>query len=167
MADAKFISANRLREVVNYDPQTGLFTWATPRFKCRPGDVAGNSSHPRGYIQIRLDYRRYYAHRLAWLYVYGVWPEAVIDHINGCTSDNRIENLRDVSQRSNNENHRCSSSKAAVPLLGVSLNRKTGRYVAQIRIQGRQTGLGYFDTAEQAHAAYIAAKRQHHAASTI
>lgn len=167
MAESNSISADRLKEILCYDADTGIFTWNKSRLKCKPGGVAGNSSHRRGYIQIRLDYKRYYAHRLAWLFVHGVWPTGVIDHINGHTDDNRIANLRDVSQGANRQNQRVPSSSSTVNLLGVSFNRKTGRYVAQIRIQGKQTGLGYFDTPEAAQEAYITAKRLHHPYSEV
>lgn len=143
-------------------PETGIFTWKIPRFKCRPGDLAGSKSHLKGYIQVRLDYKRYYAHRLAWLYVHGVWPCGVIDHINGCADDNRIANLRDVSQGINRQNQRAPSSSSSVPLLGVSFNRRIGRYVAQIGTDGKRIGLGTFETPEQAQVAYINAKRLLH-----
>ena len=96
------LTAERLREVLAYDAETGVFTWRDNRGSRAPaGSVAGNVSHQRGYRQIRVDYNRYLAHRLAWLYVYGEWPAAQIDHINGQTEDNRIVNLRPATQRQN------------------------------------------------------------------
>ncbi len=160
MAELNSISADRLKELLCYDQQTGIFTWNKSRFKCRPGDVAGDNSHRKGYIQIRLDYKKYYAHRLAWLFVHGTWPSGVIDHINGITSDNRIANLRDVTQGANRQNQKTPSSPLGV--LGVCFNKRAGRYVAQIMLNRKHNFLGYFDTPEEARNAYLEAKRLLH-----
>lgn len=91
----------RLLEVLSYDPGTGIFHWR-PGTR-REGFVAGTIVS-EGYISIGIDRRCYKAHRLAWLYFHGIWPSAVVDHIDGDTSNNRIENLRDVTHAQNGLN---------------------------------------------------------------
>jgi hypothetical protein len=108
-----------------------------------------------------VEYRRYYAHRLAWLYVHGEWPN-VIDHINGDAGDNRIANLRSCSQQRNMQNIRASRNKHG--LTGVVFHRKSGLFHATIKVNKRATSLGYYKTAEEAHDAYLRAKSQRDAA---
>lgn len=102
MATRDFITADELRETVIYIPETGEFfrKWKTPNRNTGP--IGSLSS--RGYLEIGVNGARYLAHRLAWLHVHGVWPIGVIDHINRVQTDNRIANLRDVSQAENNLN---------------------------------------------------------------
>lgn len=148
------LTAARLREVLNYDPNTGAFTWRSHRNKVRPGTKAGTLSG-RGYVQIRVDYKRYYAHRLAWLHVHGVWPDT-IDHLNGDGLDNRIVNLRDVSQQVNLQNIRAARNKHG--FTGVVFHRRSGLYHSTIKVNKRATSLGYYRTPEEAHRAYLSAK---------
>lgn len=99
------LTQDRLRELLHYDPDTGVFTNIKPRHRVKVGDIAGSNSG-KGYLQIQIDQKRYSAHRLAWLYTYGRFPEEFIDHINGNPSDNRIVNLREVTQRENLQNRK-------------------------------------------------------------
>ena len=94
----------RLKELLDYDPETGVFTWIKPRTGVPLGAEAGSMTHD-GYRRIVVDQQEYRAHRLAWLYVYGEMPSGVIDHINRVRDDNRISNLRDVTCRVNSHNH--------------------------------------------------------------
>lgn len=151
------LSAARLRELLSYDPATGVFTRRVSVKGYRAGEVVGCRETTWGYIVIGVDRRKYQAHRLAWLYVYGVWPENDIDHRNGVRTDNRIENLRDVSRSVNLQNIRSPKSTSQTQMLGVSVYRN-GRFSAQIKVAGRKRHLGYFDTKEQAHNAYLIAK---------
>lgn len=164
------ISVARLREVLNYNSDTGVFVWLRPTGRrAKAGDIAG-SAEGRGYWAIRIQTARYKAHRLAWLYHYGVWPEGDIDHINSNKQDNRIANLRDVDRSTNIQNLKAAKSHNSSGLLGVVLDRskKTARkYTARIVYGGRQHSLGYFNTPEEAHAAYVAAKRDHHPGCVI
>lgn len=156
MACSESISAQRLRELLRYDPTSGIFTWLHPKRMQRAGPVAGSHSHRRGYVTIRVDGRRYYAHRLAWLWIHGEWPEE-IDHINGVTSDNRICNLRNVGRVANMWNVRKTRPNKR-GFTGVTLHKKSGLYFAHIKINTRLTSLGYYSAPEDAHAAYVAAK---------
>lgn len=152
------LTAQRLRELLRYDPETGVFTRRVKTSaRTFVGKVAGAASSG-GYLQIRVDSARYLAHRLAWLYMNGEWPKQCIDHINGIRTDNRITNLRDVSSGVNAQN--VHNSKGRSGLVGVSVHRHG--FVAFIGKNHSVTYLGIFKTAEEARAAYIVAKRQLH-----
>lgn len=156
-----------LRERLLYDPSTGLFTWRVTAGSRRAlGDAAGTVDS-RGYLVIRVGGKQRSAHRLAWLYVHGVWPDFHIDHIDGNKLNNRIANLRDVSVSVNLQNQKRPRSNSSSGLLGVSLCRQTGKWLAGIGINGRRKALGRFDSPEQAHAVYLEAKRRLHAGCTI
>lgn len=109
MATANFISLEELRRLVAYDPQTGHFQKRHYDKRAKRKGAMG-SKKSNGYLEASLKGRKYLLHRLAWFYVYGVWPSEVIDHINGEKSDNRICNLRDVTHTKNMQN-RCGGTK--------------------------------------------------------
>ena len=161
------LTAERLREFLHYDPETGVFIWMK-----RPGQhnnicigtVAGNISCS-GYIRIGIRGRVWQAHRLAWLYINGSWPKGVIDHINGNKADNRAANLRDVTHQSNLENLRSARRDNRIGLLGVSPHGSGFR--AQIMLNGANHHIGTYPTPDLAHNAYIEAKRRLHVCSTI
>lgn len=162
------LTAERLRELLAYDPGTGTFTWRVRSARrIKVGDAAG-CDNGYGYLRIRIDGVEHKAHRLAWLYVNGLWPVSQIDHINGLRDDNRIGNLRDVSQSVNSQNLRSATAQnKSSGLLGVSWHKRDSRWVAQINIDGKKHHLGYFNTAELAYAAYLEAKREFHAGCVI
>ena len=149
-----------LREYLAYDAETGVFTWRLPPAKrVKAGDVAG--SHSQGYLRIKLRGREYKAHRVAWAMTHGRWPEKELDHINRVRDDNRMANLRECSAGENRQNigHAGLGNNR---LLGASFNKAKGRFKARIHANHREINLGYFDTEEEAHAAYLAAKRRLH-----
>ena len=160
---SNIVTADRVRELFNYDPRTGIFTrLVCVNGKAKTGDVAGCPASG-GYLRISVDGRTYAAHRLAWLYIHGVWPSAEIDHINCQPADNRLNNLRECSRSENMQNsQRARSSNKASGLLGVSWDERKGRWRAEIAVKGKRHRLGRFATPELAHAAYILAKRQLH-----
>lgn len=162
------LTAERLREVLHYDPLVGVFTWKArvEPTKMKPGQVAGWVEWARRRITIEIDQHNYRAHRLAWLYVHGVWPAGVIDHINGDSLDNRIANLRDTSQLVNVQNIRVSKNSAS-GLLGAFWVKSRRHWRSSIRANGKVVYLGQFHTPEEAHAAYVAAKRRLHEGCTI
>ena len=94
------VTRERITECLNYDPASGVFTWKISRGKSKVNKIAG-CVDTTGYIVIRIDGMNYKAHRLAWIYVYGEWPNDLIDHINGINNDNRIENLELVTPQRN------------------------------------------------------------------
>ena len=113
------LTAARLREVLDYDPSTGAFTNRIKRIGAIVGRQTGTVSR-YGYTHIRIDGVTYRAHRLAWLYMNGAWPNHQIDHINGVRGDNRIANLRDLPEGLNQQNRRTGKVGSKSGLLGVS-----------------------------------------------
>lgn len=153
------IDRSRLLEVLDYDPSTGIFRWkvAVSNF-VRVGSQAGRVRDD-GYRAISFGNRLYLAHRLAWFYVYGFWPSDMLDHINRDRDDNRIANLREATRGQNMQN-RAVSPENMSGFKCVQSN-KYNRWTARITIGGKRNRLGWFDTPEEAHAAYMAAARQH------
>ena len=159
------LTQTRLHHLLHYDPESGLFTWKNPQAtNVKVGQVAG-SVKSNGYLQCQIDGKRYLVHRLAWLYMTGEWPENDIDHINRIKSDNRWENLRKVTRTINAQNLRKATSTSISGLLGA--HKERDRWSAKIRVNGRRVYLGRFDTPEEAHAAYVRAKRELHDGCTI
>lgn len=159
------ITAERLRECLIYDPETGVFRWRAGCASGRHvGEVAGGLD-VKGYRIIKIDQVSAKAHRLAWLYVTGDHPRGEIDHINGDRSDNRWANLRDVSADINRQNRRHGTGVTG--LLGVSPADKPGTFRASIKVNRKQYRLGVFSTAKAAHAAYLEAKDRLHPGSTL
>jgi len=160
------LTVARLRELLDYDQATGVFTWRVNRRRAKAGAVAG-SAYPSGYIRIKIDRHEHLAHRLCWLYVTEAWPSSQIDHRDGNRSNNRFANLREATRSVNTQNQRRAQSSNRSGLLGV--RRSHSGWRATIRIPGeqRQQHLGVFDTKEDAHAAYLTAKRQWHPGSTL
>ena len=154
----------RLKYLFTYDPETGTFVRNVSI--CSRGQAAG-SANGDGYLLTQIDGNSYRCHRLAWFYVHGCWPVGEIDHIDGNSSNNQIANLRDVSRCLNQQNLKKARKNSKSGLLGVRFNKTLSKWAAQIWINGRQTHLGYFLTAESAHAAYIDPKRQLHPGCTI
>lgn len=158
------LTQSELKKFLYYDEKTGIFTWINSHWKSKVGNVAG-SLDSRGYIVIGLHGFLYTAHRLAWLYVTGRFPSEFIDHIDGCRNKNSFSNLREATNKQNLQNNRVPRKNNKTGFLGVSKYGKGFR--AQIRIDGTTKQLGVFKTPEQAHAAYVEAKRKHHEFCTI
>lgn len=137
-------------ELLQYDKKTGVFRWKSGRAQVRAGDIAGSMDN-HGYIKLRLNGMFFKAHRIAWMMAYREAPKGQIDHINGIRSDNRIENLRVVTNKQNAENMKLRSDNTS-GFRGVSFNRKAGRYEAHVRHLGKKLNLGIFDTKEEASA---------------
>ena len=162
----KMITQERLKELVSYNPETGVFVWISNNgMKAKAGNIAGRIG-AYGYSVFSVDGRVYFAHRLAWLYINGEFPRNNIDHLNGVRDDNRIANLRDVTQQINCQNHRKQNGNKK-ELIGACFDKATGKYKAQIMHNGVNFHIGRFDTQEQAHMAYVETKRSIHAGSTL
>jgi hypothetical protein len=146
---------------LNYDPNTGAFTWAIkPCKNVRVGAVAGVLNKD-GYRRIQIDGKRHLAHRLAWWFVHGNWPADQIDHINGIKDDNRIINLREATSAENQQNLG-KSKRNTSGYTGVTWHKHAEKYQAQITVNGKKIYLGYFDDPAEADQAYLDAKADLH-----
>jgi hypothetical protein len=158
------ITAERLRYLVKYDPDTGIFTWRASRRRCRVGDVCGCKAK-HGYWFVRLDDVLYTGHRLAWLYIHGVWPKNQIDHIDGDRLNNRTSNLREATNAENAQNVRGARSSSKSGVLGV--RKENSKWLAEIKLGGVGKRIGLFNTPEEAHEAYLREKRAAHTHNTL
>ena len=136
------LNKNTLKEFLDYNLNTGIFTWKVDRQKHTKGKVAGTND--RGYARIKINGQSYAAHRLAWLYVYGEWPNC-IDHINRDRGDNRICNLRSVSHAENMKNLSMMRSNTS-GITGVAWHKRDKKWAANIGASDRLEHLGYFDS---------------------
>lgn len=161
------LTAARLRELLHYDPETGVFTRLTrSAWNVVRGSNAGTVTR-QGYIQISVDGRSYLAHRLAILFVRGEFPECEVDHIDGVKSNNALLNIRCVDLFVNHQNIRSAHKDNKTGFLGVSFRKDVGKFSANIYSNSRNVPLGWFETPQEAHAAYVEAKRRLHAGCTI
>lgn len=161
------LTAARVRELLDYDPETGTFSrkvMSRGRYADR-SQVGGPQLS--GHIRICVDGKKHYAHRLAWLFINGDWPGGDLDHIDGDPSNNRASNLRVTSHKANMQNFRGPTARSTTRLLGVSWCRLNKKWKASISIDGKTKHLGLFDSPGAAHDAYLAAKRLHHEGCTI
>jgi hypothetical protein len=155
------ITQDRLREVLSYSPEYGIFRWKSDRragrdgriLICKAGEIAGTKSRDSNtpYIDIGIDYKRFLGHRLAWLYVYGEPVPSTLDHIDRNGLNNSICNLRPCTISQNGINTKIyKSNKSGVR--GVSWSINCGRWQVKIAFQGKQIHLGFFDDLEMAKA---------------
>lgn len=159
------LTQERLKELFDYDPETGNLIWRVDRGtnKMR-GKIAGYV-HSKGYRHVRTGEGQFKAHRIIWVYHYGIEPKEHIDHINGNCSDNRLENLREATRSENMQNRKKAHKNSSVGLMGVQRNGK--RWKATIRVNTVSIYLGTFDTPESAHDAYLKAKKELHPFQTL
>lgn len=161
------LTAEMARELLDYDQETGHFTWKVrTSFRVTKGARAGSKTH-YGYVQIGIDGTKYKAHRIAWLITNGSWPSEHIDHLNGIRDDNRIANLREASRSINMQNLLRPMEGNTSGFLGVCWDNEKQSFLAQIKTKGKNKFLGRFNDPAEAHQAYLTAKRQIHAGCTI
>jgi hypothetical protein len=153
------ITQAELKELLNYNPDTGVFTWNVSKPGRSFGSIAG-TRHVNGYTHIQLNKKIYKAHRLAWLYVHGYFPEC-IDHINNDRDDNRIENLREATVTQNNHNSKLSKNNTS-GIKGVSWHKKSMKWCATIGVYGKTIYLGLFDNLELAELVITEARNKYH-----
>ncbi|MCP9269869.1 HNH endonuclease [Xenorhabdus sp. XENO-1] len=155
------LTQKRLRELLRYSPETGIFTWLdNTRRGIRPNAVAGSLNN--GYITIAVDGRQYRAHRLAWLHVYGKWPNKMIDHINRIKSDNRIANLREATNAENQRNVEVGKKNKS-GFKGVFWEPSRRKWKARAQLNNKKYTIGRFDEIENAIAAYEEFCQKHYA----
>lgn len=148
-------------DTIHFDPESGVLRWLVARPGCSRGSIAGCLTKS-GYIVLKIGRRAVRAHRLAWFLAHGQWPDGEIDHINGDRSDNRLANLRVVDRAGNSQNRRKAHGDNSHGFLGAAWNHQHQRWQAKIVARRVRHHLGYFDTAEAAHAAYMQAKQRLH-----
>lgn len=161
------LTAERARELLDYDPDTGGFTWRVRVSKSIQSGAMAGCKRSDGYVYIGINGKYYLAHRLAWLIISGAWPIEHIDHLNGVGDDNRIANLREASRSLNQQNQRRPRADNTSGYLGVTWNSACESFIATIKIQGKRRHIGCFTDPAEAHAAYLDAKRRLHAGCTI
>lgn len=163
------ISVEEVRRLLHYNPLTGIFTRRVTtggRYGGKAGAVAGTLKD--GYVQISLHSVQYRAHRLAWLYMTGAWPQFEVDHRNTVRADNTWDNLREAPGSLNAENKRKAQSNSKTGILGVCWIERDKTFCSRIMIDGKYTTLGYSkDDPMSLQQKYLTAKRQHHAGCTI
>lgn len=148
------MNQQKLKEFLDYNPETGNFYWKVNKANnTKIGQIAGCIKN-NGYVYIRINWKSYLAHRLAFFYVNGRWPLDQIDHINHNRSDNRIVNLRECNSSQNQHNRKNSK--------GYSWHKGRKKYQAHIKINKISIYLGQFDTAEEARDCYLKAKCEYH-----
>lgn len=153
------VTVERLRELLDYDPASGVFTWRVRRGPAKPGAVAG-SPHREGYTVIVIDQVTYLAHRLGVLYVTGKWPDGLIDHRDRKPGNGAFSNLRPATAAQNSIN-----STRADRGLPRGVFRHRNRFVAMTTrrdLPQRNVRIGSFETPEAAHAAWLAYMIEHH-----
>jgi hypothetical protein len=155
------ITAERLHQLLIYDPETGNFVWLVDRGgRFKAGMKAGSIDKSLRYVQIRIERKLYLGHRLAWLYMYGVWPKE-IDHINRNRSDNRIENLREAPRHIDNVRNQSIRESNTSGVIGVHWQKNISKWFAYIGIRYRRISLGYFDNFDDAVNARKSAERHY------
>ena len=158
-------TVERLKELLHYEPETGAFTW---RVKRGGGIVAGDDAGAidgNGYLHIKIDGKTRKAHRLAWLYIHGEWPETSLDHMNRDKLDNRISNLRLATCAQNQQN--CKIRKDSTSnVTGVQWHKHHQKWQARIQFNKQEIHLGYFGQFDEAVDARKTAERQYHPFNT-
>jgi len=166
------VSVEYLRECLDYNQDTGAMTWLkrpSHHFSTNAAMMAWNGRYAgkkagtinsRGYVTVLVDSKSLLGHRVAFALFHGRWPDAYIDHADGVRSNNAISNIRECS-RSQNSMNRPLFKNSRTGLKGAKFIRE-GKYRSSIKVNSKTIHLGYFQTAEEAHAAYCEAANQNH-----
>ena len=153
-----------MKDILSYDPMTGIFTWKVSRsWRIKIGDAAGTIS-PKGYILISVSGRPIPAHRLAFYFIDGFFPDEQVDHIDGDRANNIFSNLRKCSAEENNENRKTPSNNTS-GYIGVSKSGSGWR--SRIKHNGKYLNLGTFETKDLAYNAYLKKKSQIHSFNPV
>lgn len=144
----KDLTQKQLKELLHYDPDTGIFTWAISRRGFKKGKVAGNINSI-GYRRIYINKKSYLAHRLAWLYMEGYFPEYCIDHINRIRNDNRFINLRHVSIQCNIINSKISKTNTS-GITGICWRKLHNIWLVRINANNKRMYLGSYENFDDA-----------------
>ena len=159
MSKTNCITQEKLKEILDYNPDTGIFTWKLPRRKIKVGVNAGHINKS-GYVRLTINHKKYLAHRLAWLYVHNNIPK-YIDHINGVTADNRICNLREATHSENMCNRKVHSNNKS-GIRNVVFCKTSKKWRVRLRVNNNIINIGYFDDLELAELVAIEAREKYH-----
>lgn len=162
MSKRDLLTADRLRELLSYDPDTGVFVWKVKRGGLAQAGTVAGTILTKGHRAIEIDDVLHAAHRLAWLYVYGEWPIGWLDHANNKPDDNRIANLRLATPAENARNRRTWSNRTLPKGVHRAKGGRTKPFEARIFVDGRLKHIGCFATVDDAKAAYLAAAKVHY-----
>lgn len=157
------MEADQVRELFDYDETTGILRWRISIGPCRIGSVAGTPHSNGRYLYVRYKGKEYANHRLAFAWMEGRWPDPEVDHWDTDGFNNRWKNLREATKAQNAQNRKVRVNNK-VGLKGVIVVERFGieKFEARIRIDGKQKHLGRFETAQEAHAAYVTAAEAYH-----
>ncbi len=143
-----------LKSILDYDPETGIFVWIVkPCKKIRIGAIAGTVKPNKRGIGVTIDYKTYSAHRLAWLWMTGSWPENIIDHKDGCPKNNKWNNLRLATSNQNQWNSKTPKNNTS-GYKGVCWDKERNKWIVHIRINIKRKYIGRFDDIKEAASAY-------------
>ncbi|HAS1116380.1 TPA: HNH endonuclease [Enterobacter cloacae] len=143
------LTSERIKESLSFDPSTGIFVWKVKTGRSKPGMIAG-SLNSFGYRQISLGGKRYFAHRLAWIWCNGeIYSGLEIDHVNGIRDDNRISNLRLVSRSQNNMNT-TTSKRNQSGCRGVCFHSRDKLWHARVFVNRKPAAFKTFKSKEDA-----------------
>lgn len=154
------LTQERLKELLSYSPETGLFTWIGSRSNARANGTVVTCENAAGYVVVRLDGKLYRCARLAFLYMTGEWPKDEVDHINGCTANDRWANLRDCTSQQNKQNRSVRYDSSTLHK-GVK-QLPSGNFTASIKHNYQSIYLGSFKTLEEAVNARKDAESRYH-----
>ena len=158
---ATMLTVERLREILDYDPESGAFAWKISTSNRAPVGSSAGTDHGNGYRVIAIDRCTHYAHHLAWLFIYGEYPNQEMDHIDGNRANNKISNLRHGTHAQNMQNLSLRATNKS-GMTGVSWLKNYGKWEAYITVNYKKINLGYYDDLQEAGAAYLNAKQDLH-----
>lgn len=153
------LTQDYLKSILDYNPETGIFTWKISSGSTKPGNIAGYNRND-GYILIRANNKSYLAHRLAWFYINGKFPN-IIDHINRNKSDNRICNLREATKSQNQCNQKIRKNNTT-GVKGVYFDKYRNKFVSELAIDNKKIFIGRFDSIELAEIAINESRSKYH-----
>ncbi len=153
------ITQEHLKSILDYDLDTGLFKWKVAKQGIKIGDIAGTIKD--GYIRIRIEGHQIYAHRLAWFYIHGNYPEKYIDHINGVKTDNRLCNLREANASQNALNKKLSILNSS-GVKNVTFCKSSNKWRVRFKLNNKDISLGMFEDLELAELVASEARNKYH-----
>lgn len=150
-----------IQSILNYDENTGIFTWKKSAANCIKVGQSAGTIEASGYIRIKILQKKYLTHRLAWLFCFGKFPSDKIDHKNGIRHDNKISNLREATSAENNKNAVKRKDNIS-GYKGVCFIKTSSKWMAYCNLNGKQHHLGCFNKKEDANLAYQKFAQFHH-----